>query len=588
MSQWKGMRALALLAALLTVFCGAFAQAEPEGASVYDAAFASRKMQLVPCAENGTLENVLSVSPRGAYILAIGKKWAKDPQYQAMAAYLPEDQISDALYLENTKTGAVTLVMPEGAETDDVDERLTRFFQTPQSLKYALNFAWSPDERYAAITSYRFIEKNNAPSNLMLLDTATANTQTAPAEYGGFPYAVIYTLVKWSGDSLYDYNFGTAYNACFSPDSQTLFYSAIESYAEKSHNYSLTAYDLASGESSRVIENSWTDKRGGTYKALTRDLLVTSAGTIIQTGFSGDRQGMRYIFNDGNVTETALGTLPIRRAVISPASGFGFILFSLQDGDDSFGAATLIDPDKRLPGGEFTLLLTCEKGMDFYSSLSSAKELLQNNETKYSGAFIADAAFSPDGQYALLLTACDENYSLLLMNVSSGAFQDVSASIPQEKLYHMLLESWSGQTIFWEPNNRVYLRCEAKNNRIVPACYSFTEIEVSADEPPVSTVDSRGLAARIRQYQRNMLTGTWYFVSDPDDTFTFLPDGTYTSVSTITGVSRMEFEGVYEIDGDQLTLKTTYYGEKTASTQAFAIDGDEMTWGNDTLRRMTE
>ena len=91
------------------------------------------------------------------------------------------------------------------------------------------------------------------------------------------------------------------------------------------------------------------------------------------------------------------------------------------------------------------------------------------------------------------------------------------------------------------------------------------------------------LICGVTMIGKNELTGTWYFVNEPDDTITFHSDGTYTSESN--GLGSWTFSGTYSIEGNQLTLTTTYYGSTTKSTYTYEINGDEMRYGNDTMRR---
>lgn len=573
--------AVLALAAAIALLCGVSTTGKGE---TYDAAFAEDRLRLEPCKEGEELEDIVSVSPRGTYILAIGKKWIKDARYQALMAQLNENDAAEAadsamLYVENTKTGDVTLALPEGMGQSG-DKRLARFGTAiMQGSASLLNYdvIWSPDERYAAITKFATLLNDGA--DLMCLDTKITELETVPC-------MMIRNLVKWSGDRFGARDYGMAYNACFSPDGETLFYSTIEADTELNRTYALMAYELTSGKRSRVIDTRWEDQNGWNYHTLARDLGVTNAGTVAQVYQSQGRYGVRYLFNDGRVETTAYTTLPIQRLLVSPVSGYGVILYRVDknDGADWYSGMSVIRPDAGIMGDEQVLLLNDQKQLDGYA-LSKAEKLIEGDDAAYNHQNIIAGALSPDGQYALLLTASGGEYGLLMVELSSGKWKTVSTPLTQDEWKNAIYAGSYAKSkgLIWSADNRVYLRCKAVDGRTVYGCYSFAGVGKPSGENVLSKVDSRGLGERIQQRRIDELTGTWYFVNDPDDTITFHSDGTYTSESN--GLGSWTFSGTYSIEGNQLTLTTTYYGSTTKSTYTYEINGDEMRYGNDTMRR---
>lgn len=576
--------AVLALAAAIALLCGVSTTGKGE---TYDAAFAEDRLRLEPCKEGEELEDIVSVSPRGTYILAIGKKWIKDARYQALMAQLNENDAAEAadsamLYVENTKTGDVTLALPEGMGQSG-DKRLDFFtIATTHGSVGILNLyeiSWSPDERYAAITSFKQAIMAGKPKNLMLLETKATEIQDIPC-------VLICDLVKGNGKNHQSKNFCTVYNACFSPDGGTLFYSINGKDSELNHYNTLMAYELTSGKHSCVIDNCWEDQNGRNYHTLTRDLGVTNAGTVAQVYQSQGRYGVRYLFNDGRVETTAYTTLPIQRLLVSPVSGYGVILYRVDknDGADWYSGMSVIRPDAGIMGDEQVLLLNDQKQLDGYA-LSKAEKLIEGDDAAYNHQDIIAGALSPDGQYALLLTASGGEYGLLMVELSSGKWKTVSTPLTQDEWKNAIYVGSYAKSkgLIWSADNRVYLRCKAVDGRTVYGCYSFAGVGKPSGENVLSKVDSRGLGERIQRRRIDELTGTWYFVNDPDDTITFHSDGTYTSESN--GLGSWTFSGTYSIEGNQLTLTTTYYGSTTKSTYTYEINGDEMRYGNDTMRR---
>lgn len=572
--------AVLALAAAIALLCGVSTTGKGE---TYDAAFAEDRLRLEPCKEGEELEDIVSVSPRGTYILAIGKKWIKDARYQALMAQLNENDAAEAadsamLYVENTKTGDVTLALPEGMGQSG-DKRLDFFtIATTHGSVGILNLyeiSWSPDERYAAITSFKQAIMAGKPKNLMLLETKATEIQDIPC-------VLICDLVKGNGKNHQSKNFCTVYNACFSPDGGTLFYSINGKDSELNHYNTLMAYELTSGKHSCVIDNCWEDQNGRNYHTLTRDLGVTNAGTVAQVYQSQSRYGVRYLFKDGRVKKTTYSELTIAKLIVSPISGYGVILYR-----DSYSCSGIgiIAPDAGIMGDESILLLNHQNQPDAYT-LSAAETLIKDSGTAYKS--IVAETLSPDGQYALLVVNKKGEHDLVMMQLSSGQCKTVTTSLTQEELKNTVLYWKTGvnpyvPVLIWSADNRVYLRCKAVDGRTVYGCYSFAGVGKPSGENVLSKVDSRGLGERIQRRRIDELTGTWYFVNDPDDTITFHSDGTYTSESN--GLGSWTFSGTYSIEGNQLTLTTTYYGSTTKSTYTYEINGDEMRYGNDTMRR---